>query len=41
MGELKPHERASLLYRVSERMTADRERLARLQMRDNGKTLKE
>ena len=38
---LKPHERASLLYRVSDRMTADVERLARLQMRDNGKTLKE
>lgn len=39
--DLKPHERATLLYRVSERMTADLERLARLQMRDNGKTLKE
>lgn len=40
-GGLKPHERATLLYRVSELMTADLERLARVQMSDNGKTLKE
>lgn len=38
---LKPHERALRLYRIGERMTADLERLARLQMQDNGKTLKE
>lgn len=38
---LKPHQRATHLYRMSELMTADLERLAVLQMRDNGKTLKE
>lgn len=39
--DLKPHERASFLYRLSALMTADLDRLAQLQMRDNGKTLKE
>lgn len=38
---LKPHQRATLLYRLSERMSAEQEQLAVLQMRDNGKTLKE
>jgi acyl-CoA reductase-like NAD-dependent aldehyde dehydrogenase len=38
---LKQHERASLLYRMSELMTAELEPLARLQMQDNGKTLAE
>ena len=39
--DLKPHERARLLYRVGELIDADLERLARVQMQDNGKTLKE
>ena len=39
--ELKPHERASLLYRMSELMTSQQEALAVLQMQDNGKTLSE
>lgn len=39
--DLKPHERASLLYRMSELMTAQQEALAQLQMQDNGKTLSE
>ena len=39
--DLKPHERARLLYRVAELITADAERLAHVQMQDNGKTLKE
>lgn len=39
--DLRPHERATFLYRVSEKMSADLDRLAILQMRDNGKTLKE
>ena len=39
--DLKFHERARLLYRLGELMTADAERLARVQMQDNGKTLKE
>lgn len=38
---LKCHERARLLYRLGDLMTADAERLARLQMQDNGKTLRE
>jgi acyl-CoA reductase-like NAD-dependent aldehyde dehydrogenase len=38
---LKFHERARLLYRLGELITADAERLARIQMLDNGKTLKE
>ncbi|WP_345246875.1 aldehyde dehydrogenase [Pigmentiphaga soli] len=39
--DLKPHERAGLLYRMSELMTSQQESLAELQMRDNGKTLSE
>jgi acyl-CoA reductase-like NAD-dependent aldehyde dehydrogenase len=39
--DLKPHERARLLYRIAELITADAERLAHVQMQDNGKTLKE
>jgi acyl-CoA reductase-like NAD-dependent aldehyde dehydrogenase len=39
--DLKFHERARLLYRLGELITADAERLARVQMQDNGKTLKE
>lgn len=38
---LKPYERATLLYRMSELMTSQMESLAQLQMRDNGKTLTE
>lgn len=39
--DLKPHERASLLYRMSDLMTQQQEALAVLQMQDNGKTLSE
>lgn len=39
--DLKPHERARLLYRLGELISADAERLAHVQMQDNGKTLKE
>ena len=39
--DLKFHERAKLLYRLGDLMTADAERIARVQMLDNGKTLKE
>ena len=39
--DLKPHERARLLYRLGEFISADAERLAHVQMQDNGKTLKE
>lgn len=39
--DLKFHERARLLYGLGELITADAERLARVQMRDNGKTLRE
>lgn len=38
---LKFHERARLLYRLGDLIGADAERLARIQMLDNGKTLKE
>ena len=38
---LKFRERARLLYQLGELLTADAERLARVQMQDNGKTLKE
>jgi acyl-CoA reductase-like NAD-dependent aldehyde dehydrogenase len=37
----KPHQRAAFLYRMSELIQRDAERLARLQMSDNGKTLGE
>src|ERR1700683_161066 len=39
--DLKFHERARLLYRLGDLISADAERLARIQMQDNGKTLKE
>jgi acyl-CoA reductase-like NAD-dependent aldehyde dehydrogenase len=39
--DLKPHERATLLYNMSELMTGELDALAHLQMRDNGKTLAE
>src|SRR5271166_4216447 len=39
--DLKPHERARLIYRLGELISADAERIARVQMQDNGKTLKE
>jgi acyl-CoA reductase-like NAD-dependent aldehyde dehydrogenase len=39
--DLKFHERARLLSRLGDLITADAERLARVQMQDNGKTLKE
>jgi len=38
---LKPHERAKMIYRVSELLNEDSERIARVQMSDNGKTIKE
>jgi len=38
---LKLHERARLLYRLGELMTADAEHIAHVQMQDNGKTLRE
>jgi acyl-CoA reductase-like NAD-dependent aldehyde dehydrogenase len=38
---LKFHERARLLYRVGDLVNEDAERIARVQMLDNGKTLKE
>ena len=37
----KPHERATVLYRVAEAIRNDRERLAHLQRRDNGKPIGE
>lgn len=37
----KPHQRAAFLYRMSELIHLDAERLARCQMSDNGKTLGE
>jgi betaine-aldehyde dehydrogenase len=37
----KPHERAAVLFRVAEGLRADRERLAQLQRRDNGKPINE
>jgi len=40
-ANLKPFERASFLYRMSQLMTAQKESLAQQQMRDNGKTLSE
>ena len=39
--DLKPHERALLLHRIGELLDSDTENLARLQMRDNGKTMRE
>jgi betaine-aldehyde dehydrogenase len=36
--DLKAHERARLLYAVGELAARDAERLAQLQMQDNGKT---
>lgn len=39
--DLLPHERARLLYRMADLVARDGERLARLQMADNGKTLVE
>ena len=39
--DLRPHERARLLYRMGELIAGDTERLPRVQMQDNGKTLKE
>lgn len=38
---LVPHQRARLLHRMGELIDRDRERLARVQMLDNGKTLSE
>lgn len=38
---MKAQQRAAILYRISESITQDGERLARLQMSDNGKTLSE
>ena len=40
-SELVPHLRARLLHRMGELVDRDRERLARIQMADNGKTLAE
>lgn len=40
-GALKPHERAAVLYRISERITANIERIAWVQSRDTSKTLTE
>ena len=37
----KPHERAAVLFRVAEAIRANRERLAQLQRRDNGKPINE
>src|ERR1700674_3104344 len=39
--DLRFHERARLLYRLGDLLAADGERIARVQMLDNGKTLKE
>lgn len=39
--DLLPHQRANYLYEISRRITAEAEELARLQSRDNGKTLGE
>lgn len=39
--DLKPHERARLLYQMGEKISADVERLARLQSQDNGKSITE
>jgi betaine-aldehyde dehydrogenase len=38
---LKPHERATFLYRISEGLTRNQERIAQIQTRDTGKTLNE
>lgn len=40
-GALKPHERATVLYRISEGIAADIERIAWVQSRDTSKTLTE
>ncbi|WP_420396677.1 aldehyde dehydrogenase [Nioella sp.] len=40
-GALKPHERATVLYRISERIAASIERIAWVQSRDTSKTLTE
>ncbi|MGQ3073701.1 MAG: aldehyde dehydrogenase family protein, partial [Ferrovibrionaceae bacterium] len=39
--DLLPHQRANYLYEISRRITAEADELARLQSRDNGKTLGE
>jgi len=39
--KLRPDQRASILYETGRRLTAERERLAHLQMLDSGKPLKE
>lgn len=39
--DLKPHERAKYLYRMGDLLSADAERIARLQTKDNGKTIRE
>lgn len=39
--DLKPHERASILYRIAEGITADVDRIAWIQSRDTSKTLTE
>ncbi|RQP04918.1 aldehyde dehydrogenase (plasmid) [Paracoccus sp. MA] len=38
---LKPHERARYLYRIADGIEANAERIARIQTRDTGKTLRE
>jgi betaine-aldehyde dehydrogenase len=40
-GALKPHDRATVLYRISERIAANIERIAWVQSRDTSKTLTE
>ena len=40
-GALKPHDRATVLYRISERIAASIERIAWVQSRDTSKTLTE
>ncbi|MBT8409022.1 MAG: aldehyde dehydrogenase family protein, partial [Alphaproteobacteria bacterium] len=40
-GALKPHERATVLYRISERIAANVERIAWVQSRDTSKTISE
>ena len=40
-GALKPHERATVLYRISDGITANIERIAWVQSRDTSKTLTE
>ena len=40
-GRLRPHERASYLYRIAEGLSASADRIAYVQSRDTGKTLSE